>query len=361
MSSISGDGISVQFVGDVNGWRGMREEWNALAGGSPSASFYSRWEWQHAWWRAFGSGWSLSIVAVREGGKLRAVFPFCARRQRTGPLEFTVVSLLGHGHCDGLDVMAPEYEPAFAAAAMRRLSELGRPVFEFAAVSRQSLVNLEFCRGLARGRESAVRAPYLALPAGRDGLWRLLGPRARRYYSRGLRMMNESIQSEMLASRNPAAVRELADVIFGLQKGRFGDRLADAVSFGDYRAFILGALEDSAGEGAAVASAWKLGGGVAAAQLCVDHGGKRCFLLSGFDQKHSKIRPGICLHVGAMIDAVEGGMSEYDFMAGGEEYKYMFTKTDRELVSFAAGKNRATLAGYLALERLSTFRRKIRK
>jgi CelD/BcsL family acetyltransferase involved in cellulose biosynthesis len=71
------------------------------------------------------------------------------------------------------------------------------------------------------------------------------------------------------------------------------------------------------------------------------------------------MRPGICLHIGSIMDAVEKGMSEYDFMAGGEEYKYLFTKTDRELVTFAAGRSRAGLAGYLALEKASEFKARV--
>jgi CelD/BcsL family acetyltransferase involved in cellulose biosynthesis len=359
MTGPAGDNLQVRLIGDPETWRGMRREWNDLADRTPSASFYSRWEWQHAWWRELGAGYDLSIVAVSGGdGRLRAVFPFCVRRQRTGPFEQAVASLLGHGHCDQMDILAPQREPKCLEAAIGAMEKAhGRLVFEFGAVRRESLVNLEFCRGMARGRESKVKAPYLSLPRDQDEMWWLISARARRCFSRGLRIMKTSGESEMLVTRAPSGVRECSDVIFGLQKQRFSDRLADAGSFDRYRAFIGRALEDSAGEGAAVASAWKLGGEAAAAQICVDHGGKRYFLLSGFDQKHSKIRPGICLHVSNIIDAVEAGLTEYDFMAGGEEYKYMFTNTDRELVTFAAGKRPVLLSCYLAIEKMSAAKR----
>jgi hypothetical protein len=55
----------------------LAERWAALLAAAPSHTIFQTWEWNRAWWNAFGRYRRLCIVGVeRAGGELIALAPW---------------------------------------------------------------------------------------------------------------------------------------------------------------------------------------------------------------------------------------------------------------------------------------------
>ena len=66
-----------------------------------------------------------------------------------------------------------------------------------------------------------------------------------------------------------------------------------------------------------------------AAHACIDVGDRREYYFSGRDLEQNKLPVGKVLCYHTIVDAIETGLRFYDFGYGGDEYKSIFTKTNR--------------------------------
>jgi CelD/BcsL family acetyltransferase involved in cellulose biosynthesis len=75
--------FSVELVGDLATFEGMRTEWNTLVDAMEFPEVFYRWEWNFYYFRYFRTEAAPFIVAVRDGDKrLLAIAPLCVRRAR---------------------------------------------------------------------------------------------------------------------------------------------------------------------------------------------------------------------------------------------------------------------------------------
>lgn len=99
----------------------LRAEWTRLA--ERGDNVFATWEWASTWWRHFGAGRQLRIVACRSAdGQLRAILPLYEYGKR--PLR--ILRYIGHGPGDQLGpVCAPE-DRLPTARAVRRVMRMLR-------------------------------------------------------------------------------------------------------------------------------------------------------------------------------------------------------------------------------------------
>jgi CelD/BcsL family acetyltransferase involved in cellulose biosynthesis len=99
----------------------LRPAWDELLAEFPGATTFSTWEWLAPWWRAFGEGRELLVLAFfDESEKLLGLAPLQISRRQVAPLlNLRVLSLWGDGSgdSDNLDfpVRAGWEEPVAAA------------------------------------------------------------------------------------------------------------------------------------------------------------------------------------------------------------------------------------------------------
>ena len=105
----------------------LAPEWDELVL-QLNGSLYSSSEWCEAWWRHYGAGRELRLVAVRAGEELVGVLPFFIDRLRVPIGRARVARLVGSDST--VAVIEPLVEERFAAEAfslaMRRLFERDR-------------------------------------------------------------------------------------------------------------------------------------------------------------------------------------------------------------------------------------------
>lgn len=85
----------ISEIATEDGFDSLRVEWNALVKRLDVPSPFQLWEWHRIWWKHFGSGHRLRILAFREAGELVGVAPFHVRRYGPGNLGPRVFAPLG--------------------------------------------------------------------------------------------------------------------------------------------------------------------------------------------------------------------------------------------------------------------------
>jgi hypothetical protein len=111
---------------DTKDFASLQEEWDELYRSCPSATPFSSWEWLYSWWEAYGEGYKLRLITLREeDGLLVGLLPLMVRHGR--------LLLLGGRSAsseDGMtsykDVLVREgWEEPVAQAGARALKEMG--------------------------------------------------------------------------------------------------------------------------------------------------------------------------------------------------------------------------------------------
>jgi CelD/BcsL family acetyltransferase involved in cellulose biosynthesis len=82
----------------------------------------------------------------------------------------------------------------------------------------------------------------------------------------------------------------------------------------------------------------ELGGRQAAAVLCFDYRESRLLYNSGYDTAYGALSAGLLLKAECLREAIEKGLSYYDFLRGAEPYKYDLGARDRLLYSITLSR-----------------------
>lgn len=154
---------------------GLAEAWDELLPESADDSLFVTREWLGSWWRVYGQGRPLLLLAVRDGqGRLIALAPLYAAPWRMPPgVPLRAVRLVGDDFV-GSDFLALPARRGREDAAMGAVLEylLAHVAFDVLAVlagpadspGLAALARQAKLRGLAVGRGRPMPCPYLALP-----------------------------------------------------------------------------------------------------------------------------------------------------------------------------------------------------
>lgn len=320
--------ISLRQVSDGQEFDLLAEEWQRLAECQPAAGLFQTWEWQRSWWRHFGRGRRrLAVLVGADGGRVVGIAPLMIS---PGPLR--KVEFIGSGAADYLDLLAvPGREIEFARAVAARLASHNH----WHLVDLQHLPeNSPSLEGLrSSGLPTRLRVqdvcPYLPLPGEWDELRRHLGKKMR---------SNLSYYRRLLEERMGARCRELGEGelaegmgrLFELHRRRWLRRRLPGVFVGNrVRAFHREVSAQLHRRGKLRLYSLSLNGDCLAMLYCFSHQGRAYYYQGGFDPRWSRYSPGTVLVAHAIRRAVEEGCQEFDFLRGGEAYKYRWQAQDR--------------------------------
>ena len=73
----------VHEINDLEALRAYRWAWQNLLDQTPGASFFQSLDWLEVYWRHFGAGQKLRVLAVLSGGRLVGILPLAVCRERT--------------------------------------------------------------------------------------------------------------------------------------------------------------------------------------------------------------------------------------------------------------------------------------
>ncbi len=274
--------------------------------------------WLKVWWTAFGDGWALRIMSVRQGKELVGIAPL---RVLGGEARF----IGGPDVCDYLDfVVAPGRDPEFFRVLIEELRQQGIRQMDLGPVRADSTVMNGLSPVAERlGCEFSSQLEdlsyELALPANWEAYLGLLKGTERHEIRRKLRRLEEAARVEFRKVEDPIEVRRSMDTFLGL----FGANRSDKAAFmTSLRARFFRALaEDMARSGALKLFFLELDAQPAAAVICFHDHSTFYLYNNGYDNRFRSLSVGFLSKVLSIREAIREGKKRFDFLKGVEAYK----------------------------------------
>src|SRR5205085_1086318 len=219
-----------------NSLQSLREEWDGLVERCSSATIYQSWDWNEAWWTAFGKGKSLRLLLLRENGLLIGIAPFYVSRHFNSPLRR--LALAGTGASDYLDVIAADEHAERAAESI--LHHLDHSTeYDLADLQQLRPESLLMEAACAARHDTSLRripsiiaqepCPYVPLPGTWDEILKQLGKKTRANIGYYERLFFKSFESAEIRLAGPEELDSAMDSLFDLHQKRWNARLLPGV------------------------------------------------------------------------------------------------------------------------------------
>jgi CelD/BcsL family acetyltransferase involved in cellulose biosynthesis len=326
--------LRVDLVTDPAEFLALEPAWRALAERCPDATVFQTWEWNRAWWAAFGQHRQLFVVVARAGERVAGIAPLT--RRRVGPLR--LLEFLGAGRSDYPNFLVEVGAGALEAllAALRARADAWEVLWLRDLVLPEG--EPERLRAAVRsvGLDGTIRpwdrAPYLALEGSWEGYLARRSSNFRSDLKRKRRRLEEAGPVTIERYCDPAGVGrglgEAAEIERRSWKQAAGSaRMVEAAG----RQFFQTAAAALAGAGKT--DLWLLRCGEPAVAFYLnftDPGGVRYY--SGtYRSDFQAMSPGKVLMAEVIRAAFAEGPAVFDFLRGEEAYKATWTDTSRPL------------------------------
>lgn len=355
--------VTVRVIADAVQAAGIAHRWRELLAISFVSQIVMTPTWLLAWWRQFGDadGRRLALAIVEHGGALVGLAPLSLRTiYHRGAVPLRILELLATGESQR-DEIASDYVGVAVAAGHERLvaraladalcggglgtwDELRMP-----AMSGEDTFVPHLAEAL-RDRRAVVRVepggdcPYVPLPRSWDEYLGALGSERRYAITRALRDLDAWAGSAGWRLRRATTSDELEEgkrILMRLHAERWRDRGHEGVfasaRFSQFHAEIMGQLLGGNADGSLDLLWLEVAGEPVAIVYNLVHDGRVAFYQAGRKLDVPRgIKPGIALHALALRDAIERGLTEYDFLGGASAYKQKLALKSRPLVGLFA-------------------------
>jgi CelD/BcsL family acetyltransferase involved in cellulose biosynthesis/peptidoglycan/xylan/chitin deacetylase (PgdA/CDA1 family) len=310
----------------------LRAEWNALLAESPVASTFITWEWQWAWWQAYGTSGDLRILMAKdESGTLRGIAPLRKRILRRYGLEYAALVFTVDGSSDSdyldfivqrgwetevLDAFWAHLQIDLKAGTLLSLNEIPEgsltTSFLLAASAREGLIAVS----------SEIPCAIAVLPPTWEEYVSKLAPRFRTKVRSALRKLEGKGDVEMRFCERADELEHLLSSLFELHGRRWATEGKPGV-FGWNRkqAFyrMLSPLLLETGSLAFSALEWR--GRILACQYGFVNGDRYFQLQEGYDPDCEHWNLGIGLRAWTIRKFLQRGIRVYDFAGGTSRHK----------------------------------------
>ena len=314
-------------------------EWNALLARSVTDTPFLRYEYQRNWWEHRGGGeWpeaELSLVAARGAEGLAGVAPLFRAVHDGRPALLLVGSI---EISDYLDLIVPAASLAeFTAGLFAHLEGGGlggRSALDWynipdASPTLRQLRDEADRRQWSYVEETYRPTPYIALPADFQRYLEGLDKKQRHEIRRKMRRLDERGGATRWYIVKGDNIDSEFEALFGMMAQDSGK-----ASFltPEMQAQMRGAMQAAHEAGWLWLAFLEIDGMKAAASLNFDYGGRLWGYNSAVNRDFLDASPGWVLLGHVLQWAIENGRTEFDFMRGGEAYKYRFGAVDRYVV-----------------------------
>jgi CelD/BcsL family acetyltransferase involved in cellulose biosynthesis len=191
---------ALETIGSFEEAATIAPEWDALVE-RLDGSLYMTFDWCRVWWRHYGRGRELRLMAVRDGDELAGVLPLFVERLGLRFGRARVAKVVGSDHTNAM--VDPPVEPRLAAAAwtsaLEQLVERDRcDLVHVGPISGQS-AQLDALRGLPGLMRDRVTGSHTVfeLPDGFDAYLRSLSKNQRSNYRRNVNKLGKAFDFQV--------------------------------------------------------------------------------------------------------------------------------------------------------------------
>lgn len=302
----------------MEGFDSLAAPWSKLLSECPRCAPFFTPQWLKLWWRHFGSGSPL-LLSVREGDSLAGVAPL---KSTQGEL-----SLLGSGDvCDYLDIIA---RPEHARAVCRAVVDFIQPMewrklslFPLHAKSTtlEHLVPLLRDAGYRIETQQEDVSPKTELPPTWDAYMAGLDKKDRHELRRKMRRLEgQDGVGQQVITGGPSLHGDLEEFFAMFLESQVGKTLFLTPAMRD---FFLDMAETAADMGWLRLFFLNIDGARTSVVMALDYGDTMYLYNSGYYQRYSHLAVGLLLKAYCIQYSIERGKRCFDFLRGGEPYKY---------------------------------------
>lgn len=275
--------------------------------------------WLEAWWRELGSGSDLYLCVVREEEMVIGIAPLLLKDGRA--------SFIGSQDiCDYLDfVVTPGREQDFFDILFDNLSQRGVRRLDLNCLRTDSAALASL---VATARDRGYEVTYgpedvsleIDLPATWEEYLGMLNPKQSGEVKRKLRRLQEAGDIDYRVVADSEAVPHTVDVFLRLLRDSRADKAAFMTA--QRESFFRAIARNMAEAGILRFGLLQLNAAPVAAVMYFDCHNKVYLYNSGYDRRYSSLSVGLLSKVLCIKDSIQRRKETFDFMKGGEAYKY---------------------------------------
>lgn len=337
LTNIITDKMRIETLRDAASWAALAEDWNALLARSHIRVPFLTHEFQRAWWDHLGGGeWGNAelnlIVARSPGGRVVGIAPLF--RTQNSQDEWVIHFIGTHEIADFLDfIVRPEDHAAFLQAVLETLladeSWKSLDLYNLldTSLTTEVLSGLTVEAPLDFKVETLQPSPYIPVASTLDNYMAGLDSKQAHELRRKLRR----------AAKNPETISIEIVSDSNLLDGALEDFFRLMCQEADKDRFLtlpmraqMHAIAQAAFDGGWLQLFFlKTGGKRVAGYMNFDFDSCIWAYNAGFDNDYAALSPGWLIMAEMMRWSIDHGRRIFDFMRGGEEYKYRFGGMDR--------------------------------
>ena len=298
-------------------------------------------QWQKVWWDTFGDGrtmfgFTYSSPDVTSGNGVAAI----ASLAKSGD----TVSFVGS--TDTFDYndfpIKRGHEEGFFQALLECMDEYDFRVLRLDSLKEGS-PTLGYLPEMARSRGYTVEIEQedvtsgIVLPGTWDDYLSMLNKKDRHELRRKLRRMDAQTDWKWYSVSEPAQVDARLDEFITLMRQSRTDK--DEFMTPDRERFFHEITQRMAELGWLQLYFLDMNGATVATSLCFDYGGSRLLYNSGYDSEYGYYSVGLLLNAMCLKDAIDRGLTYFDFLRGPEPYKAHLGGQQRSLYQMVVTKS----------------------
>ncbi|MCE9673722.1 GNAT family N-acetyltransferase [Myxococcus stipitatus] len=334
--------LDVSAVGSLSALAGMRAEWNALLDASDAGPF-NAWEWLYPWCRRIEPGRRPFVLTARDAaGTLMGLWPLGLETRRVAGIPVRRLGFLGETHVgsDYLDVVARRGMEREVGQVFARMLEALREDWDVLDLTdlRSDSVTVEVLREVFSGDDVRLSeryiCPYETFAPGEsfDAFLKRTGRRDN--YLRRRKWLEKQEGYRIERTEAPGALAGPMTDFFRLHASRWAeDGGSQGIKGTGVEAFHRDATQLLAERGRLRLYTMKVGGRAVASVYGLVHARGFVYFQSGYDPDWRSRSVGLVLVGETFKDALEAGLTEYDFLRGTERYKSDWVTKQRHTVS----------------------------
>jgi CelD/BcsL family acetyltransferase involved in cellulose biosynthesis len=335
--------MKVEWFSDAAIFARLEPEWNSLLARGVSDTLFLTNEWQRTWWKHLGND-KLCVITIREDdGTLIGIAPLFEEIGSDGVKSLSLVGCVDVS--DYLDlIVAAGHAARVYAGLLDTLLRADFPAWDWlnlctlpaASATNTQLKALAEARGLPTQHGLHDVSPMIELPETWDAYLETLDKKQRHEVRRKLRRIAEAPTRWYTIDASDAVEQAVADFVELHKKSR-----PDKNLFMDtrMRAFFGEIARELFACGWLQLSFLEIASARAASIMNFVYHNDILVYNSGYDPvQYSAYSPGIILFARSIQDAIGAKRRRYDFLRGGEEYKYRFGARDTQVMELHIGR-----------------------
>lgn len=320
----------------------LQTEWLRLLSQMPFQSVFFTPQWQATWWHHFGNGRQLHLLTVRsENGELQGVAPLMFDNGAATPPRLTLIGDLEL--CDYLDLLiAPAWQQEVGGALVHALvSEVGEETeLCLTNLARRSLTPAALRdglvqHGLAVEMDTIETCPAISLPTDWDVYLTMLRGKDRHEMRRKIRRAIADARLEYEVASDAVRLDEDLETFFALHR-MSREHAKRGFMTPEKAAFFRQMAHQLWSQGWLELTVLRADDLPVAALCCFTYGTTYAAYNASYHPDYGHLSAGIVLFANRIQSAIERRFTCFDFLRGGEAYKYRFGATDRPLYQLLA-------------------------